>query len=38
MTLYLDVHRNQNDVTKEALAQAHLSDLEAQDKHGVSYL
>ena len=38
MTLYLDVHRNQKDVTKEALAQAHLSDLEAQDKHGVSYL
>lgn len=37
MTLYMDVHRNVN-ATPEEVEQAHLSDLEAQGKHGVTYL
>lgn len=38
MTLYLDIHRNQTEATAEEVAKAHISDLEAQDKHGVKYL
>jgi class 3 adenylate cyclase len=37
MTLYLDIHHNVN-ATPEEIEQAHLSDLEAQEKHGVKYL
>lgn len=33
----MDIHRNL-DATLDALAQAHVSDLEAQEKHGVKYL
>ena len=37
MTLYLDIHHNVN-ATPEEIEEAHLSDLEAQEKHGVKYL
>ena len=37
MTLYMDVHRNM-EATPEDVEKAHLSDLEAQGKHGVKYL
>jgi len=37
MTLYLDIHHNVN-ATPEEIEEAHLSDLEAQEKHGVRYL
>ncbi|MFN2431352.1 MAG: nickel-binding protein [Gemmatimonadota bacterium] len=37
MTLYMDVHRNVH-ASVEAIAQAHLSDLEAQDRYGVKYI
>ncbi|MGH7563056.1 MAG: nickel-binding protein [Gemmatimonadota bacterium] len=37
MTLYMDVHRNM-DATPEEIEKAHLSDLEAQGRFGVSYL
>ncbi len=38
MTLYLDIHRNQGDVSREALARTHMTDLEAQERYGVRYL
>jgi class 3 adenylate cyclase len=37
MTLYLDIHHNV-DATPEEIEEGHLSDLEAQEKHGVKYL
>ena len=37
MTLSLDIHHNVN-ATPEDVEKAHLSDLEAQEKHGVKYL
>ncbi|MGH7572329.1 MAG: nickel-binding protein [Gemmatimonadota bacterium] len=37
MTLYMDVHRDLG-ATPEEIEKAHLSDLEAQGKHGVKYL
>ncbi len=37
MTLYLDIHHNVS-ATPEEIEQGHLSDLEAQEKHGVRYL
>jgi len=37
MTLYLDIHHNV-DATPEDVEKTHLSDLEAQEKHGVKYL
>jgi class 3 adenylate cyclase len=37
MTLYLDIHHNV-DATPEEIVEAHLSDLDAQEKHGVKYL
>lgn len=37
MPLYMDIHHNL-DATLDAVAQAHVSDLEAQEKHGVKYL
>jgi hypothetical protein len=37
MTLYLDIHHNV-DATPEEIEAGHLSDLEAQEKHGVRYL
>lgn len=38
MTLFLDVHRHMENATAEEVRQAHISDLEAQDAHGVKYL
>jgi class 3 adenylate cyclase len=38
MTLFLDVHRNMHDATEEEVRQAHISDLQAQEAHGVKYL
>ena len=37
MPLYMDIHRNL-DASLDAIAQAHVSDLEAQEKYGVKYL
>lgn len=37
MTLYMDIHRGL-EATPEEIEKAHLSDLEAQGKHGVKYL
>jgi class 3 adenylate cyclase len=37
MALYMDIHRNV-DATPEEVEKAHLSDVEAQGKHGVKYI
>jgi hypothetical protein len=37
MPLYMDVHRNVEGLTADAVADAHKKDLEVQDKHGVKY-
>jgi hypothetical protein len=37
MPLYMDHHKNVEDLTSEALAGAHDRDLEVQEKHGVNY-
>lgn len=37
MPLYMDVHRDVEGLTTEAVAEAHKKDLEVQDKHGVKY-
>ena len=36
--LYMDIHKNVDDLTAEAITGAHLKDLEVQEKHGVKYL
>jgi hypothetical protein len=38
MPLYMDVHKNVEDLTAEAAAEAHQKDLEVQGKYGVKYL
>lgn len=38
MPLYMDIHKGMPGVTREDVERAHLSDLEAQGKHGVSYI
>lgn len=38
MALYLDIHRHQVDASPNEVEAAHISDLEAQEKHGVKYL
>lgn len=38
MPLYMDVHDLGEGVTLEAVAQAHLADLQTQGKHDVRYL
>jgi class 3 adenylate cyclase len=38
MALYMDIHRGMHNATREDVERAHLSDLEAQGKHGVSYI
>ena len=38
MPLYMDVHKNVEGLTSEAVAGAHARDLEVQGKHGVQYL
>lgn len=37
MPLYMDVHRNLEGLTDEALEEAHKKDLEVQAKHGVKF-
>ncbi len=36
--LYLDMHKNLEGLTAEAVANAHKKDLEVEDKYGVKYL
>ncbi len=38
MPLYMDVHKNVNGLTAEAVADAHRKDVQTQKKHGVNYL
>ncbi len=38
MPLYIDIHRNLEGLTAEAVARAHARDLEVQGEHGVEYL
>lgn len=38
MPLYIDIHRNIEGLTAEAVAEAHRKDLEIQGEHGVEYL
>ena len=38
MPLYMDIHKKVEGATDEAVAGAHLKDLETQEKHGVKYL
>jgi hypothetical protein len=35
--LYMDIHRNVEGLTPEAVAEAHKKDLEVQDEYGVKY-
>ena len=37
MPLYMDIHRNVEGLTLEAVAEAHQKDLEVQDEYGVKY-
>ena len=37
MPLFMDVHKNMEGLTAEAVAEAHKKDLEIQDKHGVKF-
>lgn len=36
--LYMDIHRNVDGLTAEAVTGAHQKDLEVQEKYGVNYL
>lgn len=38
MPLYMDVHHKIDGLTGDAVASAHLKDLEVQARHGVRYL
>ena len=38
MPLYMDIHKGVEGLTVEAVAGAHMKDLEVQEKHGVKYL
>ena len=38
MPLYMDIHKNVEGLTAEAVIEAHRKDLETQKKHGVKYL
>lgn len=37
MPLYMDIHKNVDGATAGAMADAHLKDLQTQDKYGVKY-
>jgi hypothetical protein len=37
MPLYMDVHKNVDGATADAMAYAHLKDLQTQDKYGAKY-
>ena len=38
MPLYMDIHRGMHNASRADVERAHLSDLEAQGKHGVQYI
>ena len=38
MPLYMDIHKNMDGLSKEALAEAHQKDLAVQAKHGVKFV
>jgi hypothetical protein len=38
MTLYMDIHREIEGLTEDAVAGAHARDLEVQGKYGANYL
>ena len=38
MPLYMDIHKGVEGLNAEAVAGAHMKDIEVQDKHGVKYL
>ena len=38
MPLYMDIHRKVDGATDEAVAAAHLKDVETQEKYGVKYV
>ena len=38
MPLFMDIHKNVDGLTEEAVAGAHAKDLEVQSRHGVKYL
>jgi hypothetical protein len=38
MPLYMDIHRNVEGLTTEAVTKGHQKDLEVQGKYGVTYL
>ena len=38
MPLYMDIHKKVDGATDEAVAAAHLKDLETQEKYGVKYI
>ncbi len=38
MPLYLDIHKKVDGATDEAVAAAHMKDVETQEKYGVKYL
>lgn len=38
MPLYIDIHHDVDDLTAEAVEEAHRRDLEIQPEHGVEYL
>jgi hypothetical protein len=38
MALFLDIHQHVDGLTAQAVAGAHMKDLETQDKYGVKYL
>jgi hypothetical protein len=37
MPLYMDIHENVGEITKDKLEEAHKKDLEVQGKHGVNF-
>jgi hypothetical protein len=37
MPLYMDIHKNVDGATVDAVADMHLKDLQTQDKYGVKY-
>lgn len=38
MPLFMDIHKNMENVTKEGLEEAHAMDLQVQAKHGVNFI
>ncbi len=37
MPLFMDIHRNVDGLTADAVAEAHKKDLETQERYGVTY-